>query len=177
MTGKGKHHTVPLIFPPDTVPSIEKLVDPKIRIISGVLKSNNYVFPSTRQSELSAMKVICNLFPLKNPNISTATCFQHRISALFAALDVPQHDKELFYNHTRHFYFKFLKVFMGLYLYIYRICILVTMLYGSICMFTWRCDHGHGYWFKSSSFEKRIAQIKSNVFDKKCFILSCIYVH
>ena len=42
MTGKGKHHTVPLIFPPDTVPSIQKLVDPKIRIISGVLKGNNY---------------------------------------------------------------------------------------------------------------------------------------
>ena len=81
MTGKGKHHTVPLIFPPDTVPSIQKLVDPKIRIISGVLKSNNYVFPSTRQSELSAMKVICNLLQLKNPNIITRG-FGHRTRSL-----------------------------------------------------------------------------------------------
>ena len=138
MTGKGKHHTVPLIFPPDTVPSIQKLVDPKIRIISGVLKSNNYVFPSTRQSELSAMKVICNLLPLKNPNIITATCFRHRISALFAALDVPQHDKELFYNHMRHFYFKFLKVILWVYIYTYT-----EFVFWSLCyMVVFVCLHG-----------------------------------
>ena len=61
MCGKGNNHLVPILIPPDTMPSLIKLADPHVRKIKladrhvrsevNVLKSNTYLFAVTKLSE------------------------------------------------------------------------------------------------------------------------------
>lgn len=64
------------------------------------------MFASTQQSDLNfsgwhALKEVCSSIALKSPNLINATNNRHRVSTLYAALDIPDHERKLFYSHKR----------------------------------------------------------------------------
>ncbi|MEO0685885.1 MAG: hypothetical protein AAFY76_12775 [Cyanobacteria bacterium J06649_11] len=106
-SGKGNRHLVSLLIPQDTVPQLEILSDEKIREISGVLKENQFVFASTQGSELNfsgwhALKDVCKNVNLSKPNLVTATNNRHRVSTLYAGLNIEESERDLFYTHMGH---------------------------------------------------------------------------
>ena len=73
----------------------------------GVLADNIFVFARTRNSELNCsgwhcMKDVCKNLILKREDLINATNNRHRISTLYAALDVPESEREIFYRHMGH---------------------------------------------------------------------------
>ncbi|XP_057311957.1 uncharacterized protein LOC130649644 isoform X1 [Hydractinia symbiolongicarpus] len=107
MTGKGNHHLVSVLFPNDTTSAMKRLVDPKFRIKAGIDKNNDFVFASTQLSSLNvsgwhALKEVCKKLELTNVEIINATTNRHRVSTLYAALDLPQQERQLFYAHMGH---------------------------------------------------------------------------
>lgn len=75
----------------------------------GVYENNIFVFASTGNSELNSsgwhtLKDICNAdeLILKREDLVNATSNRHRVSTLYAALDVPESERELFYKHMGH---------------------------------------------------------------------------
>ena len=107
ITGKGNNHLVPLLIPEDTTSAIQKLCNKEIRMQSGVKDSNNYLFSSTKNSEdhvsgWHALNRVCKTLPLKDPGNVKATSNRHRISTLFAALDLSESDRDHFYRHMGH---------------------------------------------------------------------------
>nr|XP_047145024.1 uncharacterized protein LOC105844230 isoform X4 [Hydra vulgaris]XP_047145025.1 uncharacterized protein LOC105844230 isoform X5 [Hydra vulgaris] len=107
MTGKGNNHLVPVLIPQDTVDAIIKIASNGFREQAGVSPQNKFLFASAQDSDahISGWHVVhelCSGLPLKNPNDIIATNNRHRISTLFAALDVPKRDRELFYSHMGH---------------------------------------------------------------------------
>ncbi|XP_065671163.1 uncharacterized protein LOC136089256 [Hydra vulgaris] len=107
MTGKGNNHLVPVLIPQDTVGAIIKIASNELRELAGVSSENKFLFASAQDSDahISGWYVVhelCNGLPLKNPNDIIATNNRHRISTLFASLDVPKRDRELFYSHMGH---------------------------------------------------------------------------
>ena len=68
-------------------------------------ESNNFLFASTQLlnvSGLHAFKDICNKLNLQNSDLINATSNRHCISTVYASLDLPQQEKELFYSHMGH---------------------------------------------------------------------------
>ena len=109
MTGKGNNHLVPLIFPEDTIDAIKVLCDPYYRNNAGILASNKYVFPSIMLSENhvsgwhSVRKMTLSIQDkLQSINTLTATTNRHRVSTLFATMDLPKKDREWFFQHMGH---------------------------------------------------------------------------
>lgn len=109
MTGKGNNHLVPIIFPPDTIEAIRVLCDPLVRAQVDVSENNRYVFPSIQKSEhhvsgWHAVHKMCKLVEPRLINLKTltATSNRHRVSTLFAMLDVSPKDREWFYKHMGH---------------------------------------------------------------------------
>ncbi|XP_057306812.1 uncharacterized protein LOC130645002 isoform X2 [Hydractinia symbiolongicarpus] len=107
LTGKGNNHLVPLLIPEDTTVAIDILCDLEVRCAVGVRGDNPYVFPSTRLSEnhvsgWHSMHNVCDRLPLKEPQNMKATTNRHRVSTLFAALDLSKNDREYFYKHMGH---------------------------------------------------------------------------
>lgn len=97
MAGKGNRHVVSLLIPEDTVPALRQLSDKKIREDSGVSPSNQFVFASTQLSEYDAsgwhaLKDICSGLKLEKPDLLNATKNRHRVSTLYAALELPERD-------------------------------------------------------------------------------------
>ena len=106
MTDKEYHRLVPVLIPPDTVPAIKKLATSTLRSLAGVLRSNKFLFASSHSSESHvsgwhAINGICKDLSLVSYEDLIATNNRHRISTLFAALDVPTKDRELFYSYMR----------------------------------------------------------------------------
>ena len=106
-SGKGNRHLVSLLIPQDSVPQLEILSEEKVREKSGVLKENQFVFASTQSSELNfsgwhALKEVCKNISLSKPHLVTATNNRHRVSTLYAGLDIDEHERDLFYNHMGH---------------------------------------------------------------------------
>ena len=104
LTGKGNNHLVPLLIPQDTIRALEKLCDENIRKQSGIKITNEYLFASARNSEdhISGWHTLHNVgerLPFKDPANMKATSNRHRISTIFAALEVPQSEREFFYKH------------------------------------------------------------------------------
>ena len=107
MSGKGNNHLVPVLIPPDTIPALKKLASVSLRSISGVLPSNKFLFASTQSSESHvsgwhAVNFVVKSLDLKSSDDLIATKNRHRISTLFAAFDVQQKDRELFFSHMGH---------------------------------------------------------------------------
>nr|XP_047134212.1 uncharacterized protein LOC124812135 [Hydra vulgaris] len=107
MTGEGNNHLVPVIIPGDTILAMKKLSNESFRKVGRVLASNKFIFASSKGSEnhVSGWHVvnkICSKLVLKSPKDIIATKNRHRISTLFASLDVEEKDKELFYSHMGH---------------------------------------------------------------------------
>jgi len=108
IAGKGNNHLVSLLIPNDTVSSLNRLADPNVRKLSNVEETNKYLFASTQKSceyfsGWHALKDICDNIPsLKHPERINATNNRHRVSTIFAGMDVPEKDRELFYTHMGH---------------------------------------------------------------------------
>ena len=106
-TGKGNKHIVSLLVPQDTAPALKKLSDSSFRKIAGVNESNTFVFASTQMSELNAsgwhaLKDVCSEIKLQNASLINATNNRHRVSTLYASLNLPKDERQLFYTHMGH---------------------------------------------------------------------------
>ena len=107
LTGKGNNHLVPLLIPGDTTEALQKLSNQEARNQAGVCEMNEYLFASIHQSEdhvsgWHAMHRVCNTLPLNDPKNMKSPSNRHRISTLFAALDLTKADREHFYRHMGH---------------------------------------------------------------------------
>ncbi|XP_033114799.1 uncharacterized protein LOC117115204 isoform X2 [Anneissia japonica] len=105
-TGKGKH-LVPVLFPKDAHMPLRKLIDPDIRSTAGVLEDNKYLFPSTNGSishvsGWHSVQNVCDRLDLQNKEMITATKNRHRVSVLFALMDVPETERSYIYKHLGH---------------------------------------------------------------------------
>ena len=105
-SGKG-NHLVPFLVPHDTIPALNRLCDVEIRAQSDVSPTNHYLFPSTQQSNEHvygwyAVHKDCVSAGVKQPNLLTATKMRHRISTIYAALEVPENQRTNFYKHMGH---------------------------------------------------------------------------
>lgn len=106
MTGKNTH-LVPIIYPLDTLKSLEILSDPVIRKQATVEPSNPYLFPSTRNSEFHlsgwhGFDNICKKVDLKEPQNITFTKNRHLISSLYSIMELPEDQRSSFYDHMGH---------------------------------------------------------------------------
>ena len=106
-SGKGNNHLVPILFPPDTISAMKRLTDPVIRSSAEINERNLYVFASTKQSldhvtGWHAVNRISKAAGVNCPELLNATTMRHLISTLYAAIDVPERDRQLFYKHMGH---------------------------------------------------------------------------
>ena len=107
LTGKGNNHLVPLLLPEDTLPALEKLANKEVREQAGIKADNNYLFASTRNSDdhvsgWHSLHNICAALPLKNAANIKSTSNRHRISTLFAAMEMSKAERAYFYKHMGH---------------------------------------------------------------------------
>jgi hypothetical protein len=103
-TGKG-NHLVPFLVPKDTVAALDKLCDLEVRLSAGILVENTYLFPSTKGSSEHvygwyAVHRICGSADVEKPDLLTATKMRHRVSTLYAGLEVPEIQRSHFYYYT-----------------------------------------------------------------------------
>ena len=106
-SGKGINHLVPVLIPLDTFEGMRLLADAEVRSSAGVNKNNTYVFASTQDSDnhvsgWHAINSVAREAGVKDTTRLTATKMRHRISTLYAALDVPESQRHVFYQHMGH---------------------------------------------------------------------------
>ena len=106
MVGKNTN-LVPVIFPCDTLPSLDILASSKHRMDAGVLKDNPYLFPSTRGSEFHlsgwhCYDEICEKALLENGKNMTFTKNRHYVSTMYACMELPAQERDKFYDHMGH---------------------------------------------------------------------------
>lgn len=105
--GKGVNHLVPVLIPCDLVEAMRTLSDPSVRALADVHEANQYMFPSTQLASThvagwQAVHNICVSANINEPHKLTATKMRHRVSTLYAAMDVPDSDRHYFYKHMGH---------------------------------------------------------------------------
>ena len=96
-----------MLLPPDSVDAMRKLASKDFRVTGGVSLTNNFLFASSHGSEehvsgWHALNSICKRLSLHSSEHLIATNNRHRISTLFASLDLPRQHRELFYTHMGH---------------------------------------------------------------------------
>ncbi|PIK62255.1 hypothetical protein BSL78_00778, partial [Apostichopus japonicus] len=106
-SGKGNNRLVSVLIPEDCIRGLELLADSKIRKICGVNPSNKFLFPFT-QSSLEhpsgwhAVNRIAKAAKVECIDKMTATSMRHRTSTLYAMLDIPEYERDRFYDHMGH---------------------------------------------------------------------------
>jgi len=106
-TGKGNNHLVPILIPEDVVGAMKKLSESDVHSMSNVSQHNSYMFPATQSSDSHvsgwhAVNCVCCDAQVEHPESLTATKIRHRISTLYAALDVSENERQLLYKHMGH---------------------------------------------------------------------------
>ena len=106
-SGKGDKHLVPLLIPSDIVRAMELLADPEVREQSDVLSTNIFMFPTTHKSTIHvngwhSVNRVCRAAQVDDPSKLTATKQRHRVSTLYAGLDVKASERSAFYEHLGH---------------------------------------------------------------------------
>ena len=101
-TGKG-NHLVPVLIPRDCVSGLNTLTGPHVRKEVGILEGNPYEFPNTEHSQFHVLgwnttRKMCENANVENPELLTASKQRHRISTVYAALDVPKGERKHFYK-------------------------------------------------------------------------------
>ncbi len=107
LAGKGNKHIVSLIIPNDAAKAMRYLSKSHIREIAGVAKNNTFLFASTQLSDVQfsgwhALKMICRQIDMEQPELVNWTNNRHRVSTIYAGLDVSEKDRDLFYKHMGH---------------------------------------------------------------------------
>ena len=105
-SGKGDKHLVPVLIPRDVVKGMEILCDPEVRDQADVLERNIFMFPATHKSTVHvngwhSVSRICSAAEVEAGKV-TATKQRHRISTLYASLDVSETERPMFYQHLGH---------------------------------------------------------------------------
>ncbi|KAK3700099.1 hypothetical protein RRG08_014107 [Elysia crispata] len=105
--GKGSKKLVPILIPIDTVKPIMKLIEQRIEV--EISDANPFLFANTRTSLDHAVgwqcikAVIKMMGPeLEKPDLLIADKFRHRLSTLYAVLELPANECEAFYRHMGH---------------------------------------------------------------------------
>ena len=106
-TGKGTNHLVPVLFPTDAVKPVQLLCDQEVRASAGIQPTNDYIFACTQMSQdhvggWHALQNVCSNITLVSKSNINATKNRHRISDIYASLDLPDTDLDLFYKHMGH---------------------------------------------------------------------------
>ncbi|XP_071958628.1 uncharacterized protein [Antedon mediterranea] len=106
-TGKGNNHLVPVLFPQDCVDAMDVLSKPEARSSAGVAEDNKYVFACVQRSQnhvtgWHAINSICVEAEISCLEKLTATKNRHRISTLYASMELPEAERSLFYKHMGH---------------------------------------------------------------------------
>ncbi|PIK43850.1 hypothetical protein BSL78_19292 [Apostichopus japonicus] len=106
-TGKGNKHLVPILLPKDTIEPLRMITDQENRALAGVNTANPYVFPCTQDSLYHvsgwyAVHSVCEKLDLQRGDLLTATKNRHRISTIYASMEIPQTERRFFYEHMGH---------------------------------------------------------------------------
>ncbi|GFR97225.1 histone-lysine N-methyltransferase SETD8-A [Elysia marginata] len=105
-SGKGSRKMVPVLITEDTVELITTLLYERNNC--QISEDNVYLFPNTgasldHASGYHCLKSIVFICPsLKKPNLLIADKFRHRVSTMFAQLDLPDEQRQIFYSHMGH---------------------------------------------------------------------------
>lgn len=97
-----------LIVPNNAVKSMQYLSRHDFRESAGVAKNNNFLFASTQLLDVQfsgwhALKAVCmNIISLEKPELLNWINNQHRVSTIYAGLDVPEAERESFNKHMGH---------------------------------------------------------------------------
>ena len=109
MGGKGNNHMVSVLIPEDTVAALLVLSDLEVRALCGVNGMNKYLFPGMNGSldhvsgwQWHALHRVCAAAGVSCDSNITATTMRHRASTLFAGLNVPESNRQVFYKHMGH---------------------------------------------------------------------------
>ena len=99
LPGKGKQF-VPILIPKDICPAIELLMTHRTEY--GICTNNPFVFPTKAStnhcSGWHAVYAITHLVPV---NLN-ATLNRHRISTLYASMDMSPADSKIYFEHISH---------------------------------------------------------------------------
>ena len=98
---------IPVLIPRYCVSGLNTLTDSHVRKEVGILEGNPYVFPNTENSQFHVLgwnttRKMCEHANVDNPELLTASKQRHRSSTIYAALDVPEVEREHFYKHMGH---------------------------------------------------------------------------
>jgi hypothetical protein len=107
LSGKGNKHVVSLLIPNDTIKAMQYLSKVDVRENSGIAKDNKFLFASTQHSDVQfsgwhALKSVCAKVRMEKPELVTWTNNRHRVSTIYAGLDISESDRDLFYKHMGH---------------------------------------------------------------------------
>ena len=99
-----RNHLVLFLVPADTTAALDKLCDSETRAQSRVADTNRYLFPSTHQSPdhvygWYAMNCVAQCAGVKVVKLITATKMRHRVSTIYASLDVPLNQRQNLYRY------------------------------------------------------------------------------
>ena len=105
--GKGNFKLVPVLIPQDVQEAIKMIADCTNRKAAEVSPVNKYLLPSTQGSDahVSGWHVIngiCQKIDLKSTETITATKQRHRVSTIFASLELPDKERQSFFDHMGH---------------------------------------------------------------------------
>lgn len=96
---------MPNLIPENTWNSIKKLADPEVREMAGIHPENIYLFPNAQNSLFHVSGWRCVQSVCKQAKLSkriNATQMRHRVSTIYAGMDVPEADRQAFYRHMGH---------------------------------------------------------------------------
>ena len=106
--GKGNNHLVSIVIPQDTVVAIKVLATMlAVRESAGILPCNKYMFPYSQMSQdhvtgSHAISRVVTRAGLSHPDTFTTTTMRHKTSTMYAQLNLPVQDRDLFYKHMGH---------------------------------------------------------------------------
>lgn len=105
--GKGNGRLVPVLITPDVIPALRRLADEEYRSLCGVREHNPFLFPCIQNSSghvmgWHAVSAVCQAAQVKDKSRMTSTKNRHRVSTLFAAMDLPSKEKEAFFEQMGH---------------------------------------------------------------------------
>ena len=105
-SGKGSRKLVPLLIPNDTVDAMKRIVQERSNFVSD---QNSFLFANLSDSKdhvigWNCLKSVTSSLSssLKSPHLLIADKFRHRMSTLYALLDVNESEREAFYSHMGH---------------------------------------------------------------------------
>ncbi|XP_065932672.1 uncharacterized protein [Magallana gigas] len=100
MAGKGRK-CVPVLIPNDLVGPIELLISHRQKF--GIAETNNFLFATkSSSSHCSGWHAVFTVCEAVGISSVTATKNRHRVSTVYATLDMSENDRKIFYDHLGH---------------------------------------------------------------------------